>query len=833
MSSDEPSDRAWQRGGPDRVTSARNDVQAWRRAVSDGDGRSSAIEMGTSSNARSPRPSRAVSSTAELPFPTRAAASNEVEESSGEDSDADFEAAHLNDYINIAEDKLASGDYRAAEDFFKRALSQPKLFAHASSESKRRILLYKYARVLSAQGKVDEAIQHLQSLWRYKVRDESERSIRLHSSLYLATLFLSQNNSAAATEACERCIRPYWRLKALDNYHRAVAIMVSIYEAKGDVVEAAVWRKKLPHKHVDTSEDILWPYATHSPTHPNHLAVSHLNVDQESVPDAESELVTKPHNVEIVIAPHIGQSLTSSLATTEPEQLSGLRSSQLTIISSPSDRGSTDLSRTEGASNASLSSEYKENDETDTRSKEEAFSLDDPTGASRPAQAALRTESVTEGHVSLTSIGPSGMLAPRRKYVPKATSQPFLGLPARPAAFTPATSAQQPLALAILQALPHDLADARTEEYADSSEEGIHGSERLVHELQYFESEDARLDKYLQERPTTGIRLHNMIRDSWRLSSKDMNTLRALLSGPEVNEVAIGGETCLLVAAEHDPLIMQDVLGAGGDINARTKDGNTALHLVIATMGSDERSTWNSKENALELLIEAGANVKAVNKKGESPLHLAAAHRMGVIRHVMNKLIVAGAEVNAEDEEGWTPLMSFIDHNTYAHADVWKDHGRDILNDLVGHGALVNRQSPDILSPIAIAAASENSILVSCLLEHGADPNVSCAELSSGDHKTKLGGFLLVTASLLIRASLNFMAILLDKDLRRRLDDIVVALLRHGVDAKSVYAELHKSCDTPNKKDRKTCRAALELFGSYLKKYPQIPKPRQSSKLHE
>lgn len=79
------------------------------------------------------------------------------------------------------------------------------------------------------------------------------------------------------------------------------------------------------------------------------------------------------------------------------------------------------------------------------------------------------------------------------------------------------------------------------------------------------------------------------------------------------------------------------------DVNARTRNGETVLHLA-ALAGA---------EDTVELLIEKGANIEACNKRQQTPLHHAtASNSLLTVKILCEK----GADVDCKEKEGQTPL---------------------------------------------------------------------------------------------------------------------------------------------------------------------------------
>ena len=98
-------------------------------------------------------------------------------------------------------------------------------------------------------------------------------------------------------------------------------------------------------------------------------------------------------------------------------------------------------------------------------------------------------------------------------------------------------------------------------------------------------------------------------------------------------------------------------LAAGADVNARTVEGDTPLHLVVF-------SEYDHKDHSARLraLLLAGADPNARNNAGETPLHLAvgsgdfdADGTRGILENAVF-LLRAGADPNVQDNDGNRPL---------------------------------------------------------------------------------------------------------------------------------------------------------------------------------
>ena len=89
--------------------------------------------------------------------------------------------------------------------------------------------------------------------------------------------------------------------------------------------------------------------------------------------------------------------------------------------------------------------------------------------------------------------------------------------------------------------------------------------------------------------------------------------------------------------------IAEFLLANGADVNAKNRRGATPLH-VAARAGQKE---------VAEFLLANGADIEAKERYGFTPLHLAV---QGNHKEIVELLLVNGADVNAVDKGGWTPL---------------------------------------------------------------------------------------------------------------------------------------------------------------------------------
>lgn len=74
----------------------------------------------------------------------------------------------------------------------------------------------------------------------------------------------------------------------------------------------------------------------------------------------------------------------------------------------------------------------------------------------------------------------------------------------------------------------------------------------------------------------------------------------------------------------------------------------------------------------VKCLVKAGANVHAVNKKGGTPLHLAAIFDKN---EIAKRLIADGANVHAVDDFGHTPLDLATYYGSTSIKNLLENHG--------------------------------------------------------------------------------------------------------------------------------------------------------------
>jgi len=157
----------------------------------------------------------------------------------------------------------------------------------------------------------------------------------------------------------------------------------------------------------------------------------------------------------------------------------------------------------------------------------------------------------------------------------------------------------------------------------------------------------------------------------------------------------------LIDACTHGtPEAIEFLLNNGANVNTCNQKGDSALHAAASS----------SSKDAVKLLVHGGANIRAVNAKGENPLHIAA--RSGDFRSV-KCLLQAKAQVREVCSEGKTALHEACLHGT-----------RELVKLLIEHKANVNAASGSGMSCFECALRRKNLSIIDELTDNGLDLNL-------------------------------------------------------------------------------------------------------------
>ena len=159
------------------------------------------------------------------------------------------------------------------------------------------------------------------------------------------------------------------------------------------------------------------------------------------------------------------------------------------------------------------------------------------------------------------------------------------------------------------------------------------------------------------------------------------------------------GSTVLMHAAYAGTVeMMATLIDAGADVNAANDRRATALH-------------WGITDPAkVRLLLLKGANVNAKTVDGRTPLHLAATLPAGT--PIVEMLIEAGADLHARSIVGATPLLASVAASL------------ETTRLLLAKGADPNARNGLGATPLMNAALFGGAATVSLLLDAGADATI-------------------------------------------------------------------------------------------------------------
>lgn len=126
------------------------------------------------------------------------------------------------------------------------------------------------------------------------------------------------------------------------------------------------------------------------------------------------------------------------------------------------------------------------------------------------------------------------------------------------------------------------------------------------------------------------------------------------------------------------------LIKAGAKVNAKDSDGVTILYSSVRN-AANASATWEMYSGLVKLLIEYGADVNAVTRAGETPLHVVARqYDQEKVAKVCELLIAGGARVNERAANGRSPLDEALVQGRDATAAVLRKHGGLTGDDLNG-----------------------------------------------------------------------------------------------------------------------------------------------------
>jgi hypothetical protein len=155
-------------------------------------------------------------------------------------------------------------------------------------------------------------------------------------------------------------------------------------------------------------------------------------------------------------------------------------------------------------------------------------------------------------------------------------------------------------------------------------------------------------------------------------------------------------------AYENDLAAVQAFLAKGADLEARDRDGDTALHLAAI----------QASPAVIAALITAGADPNVRSTDGQTPLFHAAEH--GNLP-ALQALLAADADVNACDKDSHTPLFYAIDQGH-----------RAVVEALLAAGADLAVRDKDGDTPLDLAISLKRGDIADLLRAKGGRCNNMC-----------------------------------------------------------------------------------------------------------
>ncbi|CAM9815620.1 unnamed protein product, partial [Pylaiella littoralis] len=146
-------------------------------------------------------------------------------------------------------------------------------------------------------------------------------------------------------------------------------------------------------------------------------------------------------------------------------------------------------------------------------------------------------------------------------------------------------------------------------------------------------------------------------------------------------------------------------LARGGDVNATTSDGRTALHCA---------AFWN-QASVVDVLVAYGAFMDAADSRGFTPLHVACAR--GACEAVV-ALVQNGANKCKTTEDGLSPMLLAVQNAQLAVATVLVHAAEEEDKDIIDR-----RHGAEEYSALDVAARFGHQQMLKMIIRHNADVN--------------------------------------------------------------------------------------------------------------
>jgi hypothetical protein len=147
------------------------------------------------------------------------------------------------------------------------------------------------------------------------------------------------------------------------------------------------------------------------------------------------------------------------------------------------------------------------------------------------------------------------------------------------------------------------------------------------------------------------------------------------------------GDTALHVAAvAKQTRIVKELIARGADVRAKNRRGAEPLHYAVD--GGPGSPVWNPNEQTIIIaeLLRAGADSNAFDESGVAPLHRAVRNRCAA---AVRALIEGGADPRAPNRNGSTPMLlaTLNTGKSGSGSPAAKEQQQQILCILREHGA--------------------------------------------------------------------------------------------------------------------------------------------------
>ncbi|XP_034938575.1 putative ankyrin repeat protein RF_0381 [Chelonus insularis] len=154
--------------------------------------------------------------------------------------------------------------------------------------------------------------------------------------------------------------------------------------------------------------------------------------------------------------------------------------------------------------------------------------------------------------------------------------------------------------------------------------------------------------------------------------SLDVNFIKTLLElNSSVHTINNEGVTPLHMACSvesiNQPEIIKTLLDYNADVNLTDCRSDTPLHIAYR----------NENLQVIELLLKNGANFHIPDDKGRTFLHHVSKNWNLQTARKMELLLEYGADIEAIDNHGWTPLSLVCNHNNHKAIKFFLKHGAD------------------------------------------------------------------------------------------------------------------------------------------------------------